>query len=225
MTEPTVLPSAERMKFFTDAVVAIAMTLLILPLLESVSEAVKEGVDTAEFLGEHGGQIFAFVLSFLIIARFWVSHERLFDPVEHWTGWLMVLNILWMLTVVVLPVVTAMVGSMEADRLLLGLYIGTMLANAVVMTGMSLVVLRHPVIWGDGSRPSTNGLAGACGVAITLLVALVLALTVPGLGYLALLTLLLSDVVQARLNRRWARTGEFSAGPRDDRAGRAGAQG
>ena len=72
--------SAERMKFFTDAVVAIAMTLLILPLLESVSEAAKDGLDTAEFLGDHGGQIFAFVLSFVIIARFWVSHERLFDP-------------------------------------------------------------------------------------------------------------------------------------------------
>ena len=93
MAESTGLDSAERMKFFTDAVVAIAMTLLILPLLESVSEAAKDGVDTATFLGDHGDQIFAFVLSFVIIARFWVSHERLFDSVERWTGWLMVLNI------------------------------------------------------------------------------------------------------------------------------------
>ena len=47
MAESTVLRSAERMKFFTDAVVAIAMTLLILPLLENVSEAAKEGLETA----------------------------------------------------------------------------------------------------------------------------------------------------------------------------------
>jgi len=195
--------SAERMKFFTDAVVAIAMTLLILPLLESVSEDAKEGLDTAGFLSHHGDQIFAFALSFVIIARFWVSHERLFDPVEQWSGWLMVLNTLWMLTVVTLPVVTAIVGSMDTDRLQIGLYVGTMLLNALVMTAMSLVVLRTPAIWGDGARPDTDGLAGSVAVTSMMLLALVLALALPRVGYLALLVLLLGDPIQARLNKRW----------------------
>ena len=203
MAESTVLRSAERMKFFTDAVVAIAMTLLILPLLESVSEAAKDGLDTAEFLGDHGGQIFAFVLSFVIIARFWVSHERLFDPVEQWSGWLMGLNILWMLTIVALPVVTAMIGSMDTDRLQIALYIGTMLVTALVMTAMSLVVVRTTAIWGDGTRPDTDGLAGSVGVASMMALALVLALALPHVGYLALLVLLLADPIKARLNKRW----------------------
>ncbi len=86
MAESTVLRSAERMKFFTDAVVAIAMTLLILPLLESVSAAAGEGLDTADYLHENGSQLFAFVLSFVIIARFWYSHEKLFTSVERWTA-------------------------------------------------------------------------------------------------------------------------------------------
>jgi uncharacterized membrane protein len=205
MAESTGLDSAERLKFFTDAVVAIAMTLLILPLLESVSDAAKEGVDTATFLGDHGDQIFAFVLSFVIIARFWVSHERLFDSVERWTGWLMVLNILWMLTVVVLPVVTAMVGSMDSDRLQTVVYIGTMLVNSLVMTAMSLVVLRHPVIWGEGASPDYSSMAGSLSVAVMLLVALVLALALPNVGYLALLVLFLSNPLQAVLERRHAR--------------------
>ena len=131
MAEATRLHSAERMKFFTDGVVAIAITLLILPLLDSVSEAASKGIDTAEFLSSNGVQMFTFALSFVIIARFWVSHERLFEHVEKWTGWLMVLNIAWMFTVVVLPVVTAMVGSMETDNLQILLYVGTMLANSL----------------------------------------------------------------------------------------------
>jgi uncharacterized membrane protein len=195
--------SAERMKFFTDAVVAIAMTLLILPLLESVSEAAKEGLTTADFLDDNRGAIFAFVLSFVIIARFWVSHERLFDPVEQWSGWLMTCNILWMLTVVTLPVVTALAGSMDTDRLQIGLYIGTMLLNTLLMTAMSLVVMRTPAIWGDGARPDTDGLAGSVAIASMMLVALVLALALPHVGYLALLVLLLGNPIQARLNKRW----------------------
>ena len=202
MAESTRLDSAERLKFFTDAVVAIAMTLLILPLLESVSEAASEGLGAGEYVGDHGDQIFAFLLSFAIIARFWVSHERLYDTVERWTGWLMVLNIVWMLTIVVLPVVTAMVGSMEGDRFLVGLYVGTMLANSLVMTGMCLVVLRSPVIR-DGAPPNRRGLAGALSVAVMMLVALVIALVLPEQGYLALLVLFLSNPLQAVLERRW----------------------
>jgi uncharacterized membrane protein len=203
MVESTGLNHAERMKFFTDAVVAIAMTLLILPLLESVSEAAKDGIDTAGFLGDHGDQIFAFGLSFVIIARFWVSHERLFDSVEHWTGWLMFLNVIWMLTVVVLPVVTAMVGSMETDRLQITLYVGTMLFNSLVMAGMSLLVLRVPATWGEGTGPGPGGMAGSLSVAVLMAVALALALALPGVGYLALLVLLLSNPLQAVLERRW----------------------
>jgi uncharacterized membrane protein len=202
MAESSRLNSAERLKFFTDAVVAIAMTLLILPLLESVSDAAKEGADTATFLGDHGDQIFAFVLSFVIIARFWVSHERLFDSVERWTGWLMTLNILWMLTVVVLPVVTAMVGSMDTDRLQITIYVGTMFLNSLVMTGMSLLVLRRPVIRGEGAVPDSEILAGSLAVAGLMLVALLLALALPSVGYLALLVLFLSNPLQDLLDRR-----------------------
>ncbi len=52
---------AERLKFFTDAVVAIALTLLILPLMDAVSEASARNLDTAELLNEHANQVVSFL--------------------------------------------------------------------------------------------------------------------------------------------------------------------
>ncbi len=130
------------MKFFTDAVLAIATTLLILPLL-GVQKAADDGVSTREFLHDNGDQLFSFALSFVIIANFWVSHERLFNLVGQWTGRLMVLNVSWMLTIVFLPVATAMVGSMEPDRLQIVIYVGTMMLSSVLMAAMNLVVRRY----------------------------------------------------------------------------------
>jgi uncharacterized membrane protein len=77
--------------FFTDTVVAIALTLLILPLMESVSEAPEQG-DTAVSFEHHSTQVLSFAMSFLLIAVFWLSHHRLFDPVARATQRLLALD-------------------------------------------------------------------------------------------------------------------------------------
>jgi uncharacterized membrane protein len=202
MARPTVLHSAERMKFFTDAVVAIAMTLLILPLLESVSAAAEDGLDTADYLRDNGTQLFAFVLSFVIIARFWYSHDVLFDSVERWTGTLMLLNVAWMLTIVFLPVITAMVGVMDTDRLQVAIYIGTMLLSSLLLTAMTSVVSRHAATWVGDTGPGRAELAGSAAVVLLFAAALVVAVLLPGVGYLALLLLLLSNPLETLISRR-----------------------
>jgi uncharacterized membrane protein len=203
MGDPQITGTAERMKFFTDAVVAIAMTLLILPLLESVAEAARNNVDTADFLGDHGDELFAFVLSFLIIGRFWVGHERLFGYVERWTGLLMTLNMLWMLSIVFLPVATAIVGSMKTDPVQLSLYIGTMIVNVLLMTAMQVAVLRTPAIWAGDGGPPRERLVSSLVLLALLVLALLLGLALPGVGYLALLVLLLGGPLNTVVQRRW----------------------
>ena len=202
MGDPQITGTAERMKFFTDAVVAIAMTLLILPLLESVAEAARNNVDTADFLGDHGDELFAFVLSFLIIGRFWVGHERLFGYVERWTGLLMTLNMLWMLSIVFLPVATSIVGSMKTDPVQLSLYIGTMIVNVLLMTAMQVAVLRTPAIWAGEAGPPRERLVSSLVLLALLGLALVLGLALPGVGYLALLVLLLGGPLNTVVQRR-----------------------
>jgi uncharacterized membrane protein len=203
MAEPDTQPgSAERTVFFTDAVVAIAMTLLILPLLESVSDAARNGLDTFGYLREHEGQLFAFALSFVIISMFWRSHERLFAHVERKDGVLQWLNVAWMFTVVWLPVATALVGSMDTDVLQVALYVGTMLLTSLIMLAMTLWLRRHPELV-DPDRPIDHwGLVATWVVVGLFAAALLLAVILPGLGYWSLLTMLLSGPLEALLRRR-----------------------
>lgn len=68
--------SAERpLKTYTDAVVAIAQTLLILPLLESVAAAHAQSW-TAQWLAHERDAVIWFALSFMLIGTFWLEHER-----------------------------------------------------------------------------------------------------------------------------------------------------
>jgi uncharacterized membrane protein len=58
----------ERFLTFIDAVVAIAITLLVLPLAEAGSE-INQDETVAEVLREHVVDIFGFLLSFAVISR------------------------------------------------------------------------------------------------------------------------------------------------------------
>lgn len=191
MTQPAGLHRVERLTFFTDAVVAIAMTLLILPLLESVNDASRAGLSTHEYLREHAWQLGAFALSFTIIGTFWRRHDRMFQHVAGYKRPLFLLNLAWLITIVWLPVVTAIVGSMPTDSLQVALYIGTLLTTGLITLAMQLWLARNPHLMKPGRQPDravitlmiiTNGL---------FVLALTLALAIPRLHYWSLLVLLL----------------------------------
>ena len=82
----------ERLVFFSDAAVAIALTLLILPLMDGVYAAARANQSAWTYLSENANALFSFTLSFVIIARFWRSHHRLFAKPRAcsrstWPGW------------------------------------------------------------------------------------------------------------------------------------------
>lgn len=197
-----VLP-AERVLFFTDAVVAIAMTLLIIPLLESVAEAAAKHEGAPEWLSTNSSGLASFVLSFVVIATFWMQHHSAFAGLVKATQALMWLNIVWMLAIVWLPVATAMVGSMDADHVQVVMYIGAMAVAAGTAVAAQALARRDPGLWEGGRLPAHNTLSVAIAVAVLYALALVLALVVPRINYTALFVLFLTNVVSAVLRRRF----------------------
>ncbi len=193
--------SAERLKAFADAVVAIAMTLLILPLMESVSEVAGAGGDAAEWITENGDQLFSFALSFVLIGAFWMSHHRQFDRVHRVTGRLLMLTIAWMFTIVWLPVATAIVGLMEDDPVQKTLYIGSLFATSVMMTVLGWYTLRHPELHDMPAATLRSGILADAITSALFVVAYLLTMVFPGLGYLTMFLLALTGPLHRVLRR------------------------
>lgn len=191
----------ERFKAFVDAVVAIAMTLLILPLLEAVSDAASGDLTTAEFFGEHSGQLVSFALSFLLIAMFWMGHHSQYRDVEWITVPLLWINVAWMATIVWLPVPTAMLGQLNSDALQAVVYIGTLIMTQVTTLAGWLYLRRHPELTTAPPAVLRAGVVGDLAAIILFAIALVIAVFTAPNGYVALFILLLNGPLSRLLNR------------------------
>src|SRR5664279_3675180 len=106
----------ERLILFSDAVFAIAITLLI---IEIKTPVLSERSTSAllEALAEKFSEFFGFLLSFLVIGTFWISHHRLFGFVTGYTQRLLWLNLLMLLWIVFVPFTSGLnshYGGMDA---------------------------------------------------------------------------------------------------------------
>lgn len=177
------------------------MTLLILPLLEAVSEAARDETTTVDFLVEHRGQLISFFLSFALIAMFWMEHHRQYEQVLHISTPLIWINVVWLLTIVWLPVPTAMLGQLDADSLQALLYIGTLILTQVttlmgklyLMRNLTLVELTADQLW--------RGAIADIAAILLFCIALPIAAWVHEVGYFALLLLGFSTPVEKLLLR------------------------
>lgn len=106
--------SIDRLTFFADAVVAIAMTLLAvdLPVPDATSASALW-----TFVGDHVAELAAFFVSFFVVAQYWRAHHRLYRYVTDAPPRLVTATMVWLLTVVLTPYATRVLwaGSQVDD--------------------------------------------------------------------------------------------------------------
>jgi uncharacterized membrane protein len=161
----------ERFITFIDAIVAIAITLLVLPLVDLATEL--DGGSVTELLRDHRARIGSFLLSFVVIAALWLSQHRVLRSVISHDPLLTWLMLAWTLTIVILPFPTALVadvGSQPATKIL---YIGTMAISSALLTGMAWRIGRTPGIRDSEDHPDV---LAATGETLAFVIALVLCL-------------------------------------------------
>lgn len=188
--------SPERLVFFSDAVVAIAVTLLILPLADAVPEAVAKHTGSVELITENGWKIFSFLLSFFVISRLWRVHHRLFEEIRAIAPGLMVANSVWLLAIVVLPFPTEMVSGYGNDRFTQSFYIATILLANLCELAMVVIARSTPGAAKDDSEVLSRMFVGTVTSSIALVIALALGILLPQMSYYPLLLLMLNGPVE-----------------------------
>ncbi len=197
-------PTAERLVFFTDAVAAIALTLLILPLLETVNAASDDHQALGLMIREHWGQFGAFALSFTVIFRFWWAHHRMFRHVETISTGLVVWSVVWTFAMVLLPIPTAIIAAFPSSAATVGLYGGTLILASGSMTAIAEYVRRHPELAGDRPHASLSEVFGNLSVVVAQIIATVVGcLFAQTVSYWAFLLFFLTGPIDRLLKARW----------------------
>jgi uncharacterized membrane protein len=114
----------ERMNAFTDGVIAILITILVLELRP------PEGDRLADVLDEKG-HLLAYVLSFVFVAIYWVNHHHLMQVVRRIDGRTLWANVHLLFWLSLIPVTTAWLGQSGVES-------GPVAAYAIVLLGSAL---------------------------------------------------------------------------------------
>jgi uncharacterized membrane protein len=116
------LPGPARLEAFSDGVLAIAITLLVLEIKVPHLAAPDDAQEALAALVSLAPKFLGYLLSFFFIAVFWVNHHRFFRLIERVDGRLLWLNILLLLALSFIPFPTAMIGEYPSNPTSLALF-------------------------------------------------------------------------------------------------------
>lgn len=167
----------ERMMFFSDAVFAISITLLVIEL--HAPDVPRGSPDSAYWvaLARLTPNFIGFVISFFVIGQFWAGHHRAFDCARHWSGRLVFPNICLLFTVAAMPFFTAFLSDNAGNRVPTTLYTGWLAVTGLCNMWVNSIASAEPVA--DPDVAATRGpLVRARGLAVVLM-----ALTAMAVGW------------------------------------------
>ena len=141
----------DRLCAVSDGVYAFALTLLVLDLkVPEVAGTTNSRLTTDLF--EQIPNFFAYVISFSVVAFFWMNHHRIFQSVTSCDARALVLNFAHLLFISLTPYAASLIGHYEGDR------IATIVFSANLgLASLSLNVLGHYVLAREKWRKDDTG--------------------------------------------------------------------
>ena len=175
----------ERLVFFSDAVVAIAITILVFNLKIIGDEGRHL---TFNDLWQAWPKVLAFFLSFFIIALFWKLHHQFFYYIRAVDEMLLWNNICWLLFLVLLPFSTTLIATHFTDPAAMVIYCANVLIINVFQNNIWDYAVKRPELLKPGTDERLiKFYRRVCNVAmINSLISLAIAFFFPVVGFIVL---------------------------------------
>ena len=130
-----------RIETLTDGIFAIAMTLLVLSITVPTLQAPVTPAAFSAYVTSILPQIFIYVVSFVLLAVFWMNHH-IFYIIKHSNTTLLWINVLWLMSVAIVPFSTSIIGK----------YGEFQLAQLIFDVNMLIIGLLWYANWSYASR-------------------------------------------------------------------------
>ncbi|WP_309484273.1 TMEM175 family protein [Streptomyces himalayensis] len=170
--------SATRLLALSDGVFAIAMTLLALDI------ALPDGLDDAGFeqaLRDVMPNVWAYALSFLVIAAFWRGHHQIFRYVRDVDGTIVRLGLLSLGLIALMPFPTTLLAEYGDLPQSVAVYSGAVAAMGATQLALTVAVWKRPWL-GSAALPdpvARNDVADLASTVLVFAVAVPLAFVSP----------------------------------------------
>ena len=197
----------ERLIFFSDAVFAIAITLLIIEVHPPHLHYGSPWQDYVNALLRLWPNFFGFFVSFFVIGAFWAGHHRAFALAGHYSEKLVGPNLQMLCAVVFMPFATAFMsanGGMLVPSVLYGL---TLVATGLLSMRLTRWTTSPGIVRSD-AEPIMVAYARARGGGVVLgaLMSIALAFWLAPISQAGLVTIpLFQWLLRRRITRRFAR--------------------
>ncbi|MGI4878609.1 MAG: TMEM175 family protein [Janthinobacterium lividum] len=187
----------ERLAFFSDAVFAIAITLLIIEVrLPSGLPDSEQAI--AQALADLIPQYIGFFVSFFVIGRFWIGHHRVFGRLQRADDGLIWRNLLFLMTIAFMPFPTALVSHFVSTRVGVGVYAAWLTLAGIFNLVLERYAMRGPLAAPGGLDDLRRWARAGWAPVVVGVLAFGCAMITP---HLALVPLLTSPVITRLFNR------------------------
>lgn len=143
------IPGIDRLLALTDGVVAIALTLLVLQLQVPATSTIKDANSVPQLwhaLDVDGGELTSYLVSFVVIAQFWLVHHRILRTMRGHSEGLAWRNFAFLLTLTLMPFTSDLMGRYSNNPLAVTIFAGNLVAISLTTQWIYVYAAGHNLL-------------------------------------------------------------------------------